>query len=679
MPIISNFPTASGGSGGGGIPLGPVTGIKTLTASNKVYIKWTDPEDTSIGDVSLATWAGTLLVRKAGSMPVSRRDGVIVVDSKERNAYQNKYFCDNNVSNGEVYYYKFFPYSTTNTYTDDVADEFNATPNPVPTGDVSNLKVVAQLNERVQLTWNDPAETVVQDGITLSTWASTKVVYKTGSYPTSPDDGELAINSVTRNGYASSPLTVTGLKNGTTYYFALFPISTDGAVNTNTVGRITAVPNKTKITTVPSQKGSLTYNTKEQSPEWNNHNTAQLTLGGTVKGTDAGSYPATFTPTPDYCWSDGSTDPQTVNWTIGKANGTISANPASVTLNSSTKSVTVAITRSGSGTITATSEDGTVASVQVNGTNLTISSVNDKSGDTNIVVKVGTDKNYNSPADLKIPVSAEFIPAKAELNTMSWENIRKVSDAGIAATYWAVGDAKEITINGTVGSTTINQNIWAFILGFDHNKDKEGANRIHFMIGRSAKTDASNNHICFIDSTYGNYNTNQGSFTMNPGNSSTSSNKGGWKDSHMRKTLLGSEGNPLSPTAGTFLNALPQDLRAVMKPVTKYSDNTGGGSDTANYVTETTDYLFLLAEFEVFGARTYANSTEKNYQLQYAYFNSSNSKVFYRHSATTSTASWWLRSVYASNTNSFCIVYTSGSANYYYSGISGGVAPAFCV
>ena len=72
----------------------------------------------------------------------------------------------------------------------------------------------------------------------------------------------------------------------------------------------------------------------------------------------------------------------------------------------------------------------------------------------------------------------------------------------------------------------------------------------------------------------------------------------------MRKTVLGSNSaSATSPTANTLLAALPADLRAVMKPATKYSDNTGGGSDTASYVTSTTDLLPLLSEFEYHGAR----------------------------------------------------------------------------
>ena len=77
MPILSNFPGGSGG--GGGLALAAVSNITTLTSSGKVYIKWTDPDDLVVAESILASWGGTLLVRKAGSMPTSRRDGTVVL------------------------------------------------------------------------------------------------------------------------------------------------------------------------------------------------------------------------------------------------------------------------------------------------------------------------------------------------------------------------------------------------------------------------------------------------------------------------------------------------------------------------------------------------------------------------------------------------------------------------
>ena len=122
-----------------------------------------------------------------------------------------------------------------------------------------------------------------------------------------------------------------------------------------------------------------------------------------------------------------------------------------------------------------------------------------------------------------------------------------------------------------------------------------------------------------------------------------------------------------------------------MKPMNIYTDNTGGGSNTASYVTKSVDYLPLLAECEIFGdgygysGSGYANDAEKNYQQQYQYYKNGNSKVKYRHSSTSSTAHWWERSPGCTGSTNFCGVGTSGGANGGYAGNSYGLAPAFRV
>ena len=220
MPIIANFLSGSNG----GITLPPVTNIQTMTASEKVYIKWTDPDNIIVNDVSISEWEGTLLVRKAGSAPMSRRDGIIVMDSTVHNAYTNTYFCDSGLSNGVTYYYQLFPYSTSHTYTDSDECKFSAVPNAIAPNDVSNIEATFGSN-KIYLKWTDPNDTVM-NGITVSQWAGTKVVYKTGGYPANPNDGTLVVNSTTFNQYKNTRLTISGLSNGVTYYIALFPYST---------------------------------------------------------------------------------------------------------------------------------------------------------------------------------------------------------------------------------------------------------------------------------------------------------------------------------------------------------------------------------------------------------------------------------------------------------------------
>lgn len=253
------------------------------------------------------------------------------------------------------------------------------------------------------------------------------------------------------------------------------------------------------------------------------------------------------------------------------------------------------------------------------------------------------------------------------LNSNSWATIKAVSDAGKGDNYWDVGDTKIITINGTVqGFTFSNLYISVFILGFNHNSSRDGNNRIHFQIGK-----ISNKLVGLCDSNYGSYVSS--GFCMN----TSRTNSGGWSNSHMRKTVLGNSGTPSSPPANSLLAALPADLRAVMKSVYKYTDNTGGGSDTASYVTATTDYLFLLAEFEYHGKRTYANSAEQNYQKQYDYYKAGNSKVHYRHDNTGSAVCAWTRSANSGNGSIFCRVYADGTPGIDYADISWALAPGF--
>ena len=157
-------------------------------------------------------------------------------------------------------------------------------------------------------------------------------------------------------------------------------------------------------------------------------------------------------------------------------------------------------------------------------------------------------------------------------------------------------------------------------------------------------------------------------------------NSGGRNASHMRKSVLGNSNTPTSPLANSLMAALPADLRAVMQPVTKYTDNTAnGGGNVQTYVTATTDYLFLLAEFEVFGTRSYANSYEQNYQVQYDYYKAGNSKVANNHTSTTSAVWWWLRSPNYNNNNNFCNVNDIGTNTTRYAYYSAGVRPGFAV
>ena len=256
------------------------------------------------------------------------------------------------------------------------------------------------------------------------------------------------------------------------------------------------------------------------------------------------------------------------------------------------------------------------------------------------------------------------------LDENDWTTIREVSDAGQGSNYWSIGDRKAITLNGTVGHLTLsNYTTYAFIIGFNHNASLEGTNRIHFQLAKTALSGGKDVALC--DSKYNSGVSTTGYFSMN----SSQTNYGGWASSQMRKNICGTS---LTSYSGTIIAVIPAVLRAVLKSVTKYTNNTGNNS-TASAVTATTDYFFLLSEFEVFGSISHANGNEKNKQAQYAYYSAGNSKIKYKHNGTSTAARWGLRSPYASKSIYFVYVRDDGTVGNYVANYSLGFAPGFCV
>ena len=269
----------------------------------------------------------------------------------------------------------------------------------------------------------------------------------------------------------------------------------------------------------------------------------------------------------------------------------------------------------------------------------------------------------------------------------SWDVISQRSTAGTAQNYYHVGDRKKILIQGTVGVRSLSVGVSATILGFDHNIEFENSG-ITFSLGED---------ICFVDRSYSEkrYETRltdgTKTFNMNHWGAYT---YGGWAGCDLRYDILGSTdvapsgyGSTVdssrvgydatstcatNPVANTLMSCLPSDLRAVMKPMIKYTDNTA-----------TTDYLPLMSEVEVFGSTSYSNGSK---QEKYAYFNASNDKVKYQHIFSSSLANWWLRS--PSGSSDFCCVYSNRSptSDYTYAllgdeyaSTSFGISPVFLV
>ena len=283
----------------------------------------------------------------------------------------------------------------------------------------------------------------------------------------------------------------------------------------------------------------------------------------------------------------------------------------------------------------------------------------------------------NVTGNIDINCIAVEAPTTKTLEESTWAEIAQVSaNKSWDAMGWKVGDSKTITLNGTVGTVALdNYQCKVYIIGFDHNADKEGQGISFGML-----EGADGKQLCLVDQYYESSTSEVMAFSMN----TTQTAREGWKAAKLRKTILGStdvengDATPetiSNPAANTLLAALPADLRAVLKPITKYTYN-GNPTPSPATITPTIDYLPLMAEFEVFGVQTNANTNEQTYQTQYEYYKSGNSKIKHKQNDVASAAAWWLRSP---SMNQFCLVFKDETVSKTRADASIGVAPIFLI
>ena len=373
---------------------------------------------------------------------------------------------------------------------------------------------------------------------------------------------------------------------------------------------------------VPTQSGSLTYNGNAQSPTWSGYDQVEMTLGGVTTGTNAGSYNATFTlkDTVGTQWTDGTTEPKTVTWSIGKAAGSVSLNPQSLTLDTDNPTKTITVTRAGTGAISAQSSAPGVASVQVSGTTITVTG--HENGDVTVTVNVAADSNYNAASPAQCAVEVSFL--KDNFADNEWSEIIAACQSGNVPASWVVGNYKNMTINGKAYRIDI--------IGKNHDTYASGGTApLTFQM-----------HDCYDDLKQ-----------MN----SSDTNNGGWNSCAMRSTHL-----------PAILDLMPAEVKAAIREVQK---KTSAGNKSSSIQT-TNDKLFLLSEIEIFGRTTYSFAGEGK---QYAYYQAGNSKVKKR---SGSAYWWWDRSPNSSNSAHFCGVNNSGNADWHSASNSYGVAFGFC-
>ena len=206
----------------------------------------------------------------------------------------------------------------------------------------------------------------------------------------------------------------------------------------------------------------------------------------------------------------------------------------------------------------------------------------------------------------------------------SWEAIIAACQSRRVPDSWAVGDSKNMTINGT--SYQID------IIGKNHDTYTAGGTApLTFQM-----------HDC-----YGTV------YKMNTSNT----NKGGWTSCAMRSTHL-----------PAILSQMPTEVQNGIREVNKL---TSAGNQSAT-INTTADKLFLLSEIEIFGSVSYSKSGEGT---QYDYYKAGNSRIKKYKGAPDY---WWERSPGVRDISSFCFVYTNGTASSYNASGYNSLAFAFC-
>ena len=199
---------------------------------------------------------------------------------------------------------------------------------------------------------------------------------------------------------------------------------------------------------VPTVSGSLTYNGQTQSPTLTGYDADKMVLSGDTSGTNAGSYTAVVTPTAQYKWADGSTEAKDIQWSIDKATPSITFDPESVSLDTSTTSQEVAVGYTGDGVLSAQSNNSGVATVSLSGNMLTVDGVD--TGSTTITVSASEGTNYTAvSASLSVAVQFAIIipvvPTQSGSLTYKPYTLQTVS--------WNNYDPDQLTIGGSVKGT----------------------------------------------------------------------------------------------------------------------------------------------------------------------------------------------------------------------------------
>lgn len=218
-------------------------------------------------------------------------------------------------------------------------------------------------------------------------------------------------------------------------------------------------------------------------------------------------------------------------------------------------------------------------------------------------------------------------PIGTPLSSCTPAEIKAIADAGLADTYWNIGDITTFSINGVSYEIEITD--------FNHDDKADGSGKAWITLGMKN---------C-LGTTY----------RMN----ATNTNVGGYTGSAMRRTLN-----------NTIFPQISSEWRTVMSPVIKRT-SAGNRSTVINSSTET---IFLFSEVEIRGTQGSGSAVGEG--THYPKFSTVASRIKTRAGAASN---WWLRSPYSRDSISFCLVLPSGNVDITAAYGEWGAAFGFCI
>ena len=541
-------------------------------------------------------------------------------------------------------------------------------------------------NAKVTITWGDP-EDVVADGVLLSTWKGTKLVISETGYPENENDGTVLVDNTERDAYKTSGYEVAGLTNGNTYYFALFPYSTDGVYNYQASNRLLGTPSLVKLDactdmSITAEMGSVTVSWTDPDAEKTvDENTATwdktvlvYKQGSTAPSSVSDGIVAVEETTRnqysvDAFTVDGLTDGEQYSFAL------FAVSTEGVSSDATKKSVSLWATLTITTDETTLYEKEVTVSCNSNTASGTFSSSGTLTlqipwiGETTITSTDGTDT-----ATSKVTISAYETSYSKELSFLKIVTFADGTDEEILAMieahyndkiniadYWAVGDTRNVDLSAMgatyVGESHRAQTVQYRISDFEHYDlvtEINGHTKAAILIDQvNCLMDAE----CEAGSKYGEYNTENGYMNFSV------TNEGGWGDCQRRKWCN-----------NVYLNAMPEILRNAVKEV---KIKTSAGRHMATIV-ETNDKIFLPSEVEIFGSTSYSVAGEGS---QYAYYKNATANRYkmpkWSSDSSIVSSRYWERS--PDEDKFFCIVSYTGNNGTANASFGHGIAPCFCI